>query len=218
MTLTRLILIRHAEVAANREFRYVGRQDDPLTEVGQEQAQQLAQALAVAPIDAIYSSPARRAMQTASPIAHAHQQEVQGESGLRECDFGRWEGLNRTDALALAPDEADAFAAWENDLTLAPPGGESFTAMSERVCRRVAALRQDHHGQTIVLVTHVGPLKAALCEAFGAPLTSMFHFFLDPASISLVTWRETRPVVHLLNGHAHLGEDLSRWLTDARHW
>jgi 2,3-bisphosphoglycerate-dependent phosphoglycerate mutase len=107
MTLTGLILLRHAEVAANRAFRYVGRQDDPLTEVGQEQAQQLAQALAAAPIDAIYSSPAQRALQTAAPIALAHHQEAQGEADLRDCDVGCWEGLSRADALALAPNEVD---------------------------------------------------------------------------------------------------------------
>lgn len=140
MTLTRLILIRHAEIDANREFRYIGKRDDSLSEEGQEQAKQLAQALAVMPVEAIYSSLAQRALQTAAPLALSHQQEVRMEDDLRECDFGLREGLNRADLLARAPHKAQYFSTWERDLTMAPPGGESYTAMSERVRRRVGSL------------------------------------------------------------------------------
>jgi len=218
MTLTRLILIRHAEIDANREFRYIGKREDPLSEEGQEQAKQLAQALAVMPVEAIYSSPAQRALQTAAPLALSHQQEVRMEDDLRECDFGLWEGLNRADLLARAPHEAQYFSTWERDLTMAPPGGESYTAMSERVRRRVGSLLLVHHGQTIVLVSHVGPVKALLCMALGAPLTAMFHFFIDPATITVVDWREAYAIVRLVNSHAHLGWNQARWLTDTRHW
>jgi len=69
-----------------------------------------------------------------------------------------------------------------------------------------------------VLVSHVGPVKALLCRALGAPLTSMFHFFLDPATINVIDWRDEQPLVRLVNSHAHLGWDQARWLTDARHW
>jgi broad specificity phosphatase PhoE len=218
MTLTRLILIRHAEIIANREFRYIGRRNDPLSEEGQEQAKRVAQALAVLPVEAIYSSPAQRAMQTASSIALYHHQEVRAQDDLRECDFGLWEGLNRTDLLARAPHEADYFFAWEHDLTMVPPGGESYTAMSERVWAQVSSLLQVHDGQTLVLVSHVGPLKALLCRALSAPLTVMFHFFIDPATISVVDWQDARPLVRLVNSHAYLGWEKARWLPDARHW
>jgi broad specificity phosphatase PhoE len=218
MTLTRLILIRHAEIDANREFRSIGKRDDPLSEEGQEQAKQLAQALAGIPVEAIYSSPAQRALQTAAPLALSQHQEVRMEDDLRECDFGLWEGLNRADLLARATHEAHYFSAWERDLTMAPPDGESYTAMSERVRRRVGSLLQVHHGQTIVLVSHVGPVKALLCMALDAPLTAMFHLFIDPATINVVDWREANSIVRLVNSHAHLGWNQARWLTDTPHW
>ncbi len=101
---------------------------------------------------------------------------------------------------------------------MAPPDGESYTAMSERVRRRVGSLLQMHHGQTIVLVSHVGPVKALLCMALGASLTAMFHFFIDPATINVVDWREAYSIVRLVNCYAHLGWNQARWLTDTRHW
>ena len=216
--MTRLILARHGETVANREFRYIGRRDDPLSEKGQEQARQLAQALAMLPVGAIYSSPAQRASQTAAPIAAFHHLEVRVESDLRECDFGLWEGLSRADILAQGLSAAEHLARWERDPATAPPGGESFAAMSDRVCTLVFSLIQLHHEQTIVLVSHVGPVKALLCMALRAPLISMFHFLLDPATISVVDWQQAHPMVRLLNSHAHLGWDQARWLTDARRW
>jgi ribonuclease H / adenosylcobalamin/alpha-ribazole phosphatase len=216
--MTRLILVRHAETAANREFRYIGRRDDPLSEKGQEQARQLAQALAMLPVVAIYSSPAQRAYQTASSIAACHKQEVQVENDLRECDFGLWEGLSRADIHAQGSSAAEHLARCERDPTIAPPDGESVAAMSERVCTLVPTLIQVHHEQTILLVSHVGPVKALLCMALRAPLTSMFHFFVDPATISIVDWQDAHPMVRLLNSYAHQGWDQARWLTDARRW
>jgi len=147
MTTTRLILVRHGETLANREFRYIGKRDDPLSEKGQEQAVQLAQALTILPVQAIYSSPAQRAFQTATAIAAARQQEVRIEDDLRECEFVRWEGFTHAEILARDPKEAASFAAWERDLTMTPPGGESYTAMSERVWKPVSRCCENMRGK-----------------------------------------------------------------------
>ncbi len=93
MSSTRLILVRHGQTEANREFRYIGVRDDALTEHGQAQARELAEALSMLPIAAIYSSPRQRAYHTASPIAARHGLTVKVMDALCEGDFGTWEGL-----------------------------------------------------------------------------------------------------------------------------
>src|SRR5581483_1702298 len=95
---------------------------------------------------------------------------------------------------------------------VAPPDGESFEAVRTRVSALVERLAARHPDQTLVLVSHVGPIKVLLCTALGAPLTSMYHIFLDPATISVVDWRQTRSTVRLLTSHAHLGWEEARWL------
>lgn len=210
--MTRLILVRHGETLANREFRFIGRRDDPLSEKGQVQAGQLAEALAVLPIAAVYSSPLQRAYQTALPIAARHNLQVQSAEHLREGDFGLWEGATRAEVIARGVQEAEQLSAWEHNPTIAPPDGESLVAMCDRVCTCVKSLVQAHPNQGIVLVSHVGPVKALLCTALGAPLTASFRLFLDPATISVVDWRETHSTVRLVNSHAHLGWDQARWM------
>ena len=213
---TRLILVRHGETLANREFRYIGARDDALSERGVEQAQQLGRALETFPLAAVYSSPLQRTYQTALPIAAPHQLSVHRLDALVEGHFGIWEGLSRDEVLARSAEDCELLLAWEQDATIAPPEGESLAQVRERVSLAVDRLAEQHAGQTIALVSHVGPIKVLLCQALGAPLSSMRHIFLDPATISVVDWRE-HPVVRLINSHAHLGWTQARWLQhDAR--
>ncbi len=118
MSTTRLILVRHGETRANREFRYIGARDDALTEHGQAQVEKLAEALSTLPVAAIYSSPLQRAYRTALPIAARHGLTVQVVDDLRESNFGAWEGLSRAEVLAR---DADHLLAWERDSSIALP-------------------------------------------------------------------------------------------------
>ena len=212
MPVTRFILVRHGETIANREFRYIGASDNALTEHGQVQAVQLAGALSILPVAAVYSSPRQRAYQTALPIASRHGLTVQILEDLREVDFGLWEGLSRGEVIARSVQDAEYLLAWERETALAPPGGESLDAMHRRVSAVVEKLVQAHPDQTIVLVSHVGPIKAVLCAALGVPVSAAFRIFLDPATISVVDWRQPYPVVRLLNSHSHLGWQQARWM------
>lgn len=211
MTTTRIFLVRHGETLANREFRYVGARNDALSERGEEQAKLLGEALATFPIAAVYSSPLQRAYHSALPIAASHGLEVQIQDALIEGNFGTWEGLSRAEVLDRSPLDNQLLRAWEADPTMSPPEGESFAALQIRVCALVEHLAVAHPGQSIVLVSHVGPIKTLLCTALGAPLTSIFNIFLDPATISLIDWRESRHTVRLVNSHAHLGWEQARW-------
>jgi broad specificity phosphatase PhoE len=210
---TRLILVRHGETVANRSFRYIGSSDEPLSEHGVTQAQQLAGALSILPIKAVYSSPLQRAYRTAMPIAARLGLEAQQLDALRECSFGAWEGLTRAEVLERSAHDAQQLQVWERDATIAPPGGESFAEMQQRACTATEQLARTHAGQTIALVSHVGPIKVLLCTAIGAPLSSAFRIFLDPATISVVDWRDRdHAVVRLVNSHAHLGWSSARWM------
>jgi broad specificity phosphatase PhoE len=213
LPITRLYLIRHGETLANREYRYIGTRDDPLSEHGQTQALQLAEALSELPIAAVYSSPLQRTYHTALPIAARHGLKVQSVDDLRECNFGTWEGLSRAEVLERSPEDNQRLREWEQNTSVAPPGGESFEALQRRVCAAVERLAQAHPDQAIVLVSHVGPIKVLLSAALGAPLTSAFRIFLDPATISVVDWRDAAyATVRLVNSHAHLGWQEARWM------
>lgn len=213
MPTTRLILVRHGETIANRSFRYIGVSDEPLSEHGLAQARQLAEALSILPVNAVYSSPLQRAYRTAIPIAERLELEAQQLDALSECSFGAWEGLTRAQVLASSEEHARHLQAWERDATIAPPGGESFAEMQRRIVMAVEQLAPGHADQAIALVSHVGPIKVLLCTAMGAPLSSAFRIFLDPATISVIDWRDSdHAVVRLVNSHAHLGWSSARWM------
>jgi broad specificity phosphatase PhoE len=209
----RLFLVRHGETVSNQEMRYLGRRDEPLAESGLLQAGQLAEALGPLPIRAVYSSPLRRAADTGQRIALALELGLRLEPRLREQCFGEWEGLTRPEVLA--GDGREALLRWEADLGLAPPGGESLTAVQERALALVGDLAREHTGDWIVLVSHVGPIKALLCAALGVPLAAARRMFLDPGTLSVVDWGE-RPVVRLFNAHGHLGWEAARWMGSGR--
>jgi broad specificity phosphatase PhoE len=210
---TRLFLVRHGETIANREYRYIGTRDDPLSTLGQTQAIQLAEALAVFSIVAVYSSPLLRTYDTALPIAERHELEVQRVKDLRECDFGMWEGLSRAEVLERSPEDKQRLLEWERNTSIAPPEGESFEALQQRVRAAVEHLAQSHTGQAIVLVSHVGPIKVLLSSALGAPISTAFRIFLDPATICVIDWQDaTHAIVRLVNSHAHLGWQKARWM------
>jgi broad specificity phosphatase PhoE len=214
LPITRLYLIRHGETLANREYRYIGTRDDPLSALGETQALLLAEALSGLPIAAIYSSPLQRTYQTALPVAARHSLKAQRVDDLRECDFGTWEGLSRAEVLERSPEDSQRLREWEQNTSIAPPGGESFEALQQRVVTTVERLAHAHPDQAIVLVSHVGPIKVLLGAALGAPLSSAFRIFLDPATISVVDWRDaTYATIRLVNSHAHLGWQEARWMT-----
>ncbi len=208
----RLVLVRHGEVAANRELRYLGSRDDPLTELGHEQAERIATALAILPVAAVYASPRRRTVETARPIAGAHGLALEVRAALRETSYGAWEGATRAELLAAGGETAALLHAWEQDPTAAPPEGESIAETDARVAVEVERLRDLHAQQVIVLVSHVGPIKCIVRRALGVP-AGAGQLFLDPATISVVDWGPSAAVLRLFNAHGHLGWERARWIS-----
>lgn len=205
----RLFLARHGETPGNREMRYLGSVDEPLSPAGLEQVERLAAALGPLPLAAVYASPLRRTADTGRRIAAALRLDLRFEERLREQRFGDWEGLTRAEVLET--EGREQLLRWEADLALSPPGGESLASVQARVIALVEELRREHAGAWVALVSHVGPIKALLCAALGAPLGTARHLFLDPGTLTVIDWEE-RPVVRLFNAHGHLGWEEARWM------
>ncbi len=201
-TPVRFLLLRHGQTELSGERRYSGRGDVPLTTVGEQQAKAAGERLARMDFTAIVSSPLGRARQTAAAVSAASDVPVTVHDGLVETDFGEWERLTFAEAAARDP---ELHRRWLGDPTVAPPGGESF----DTVLTRVRATRDDlvaaHAGETIVVVSHVTPIKSLLRMGLDAGPSLLFRLHLDLASLSIVEWYpDGNATVRLANDTSHL--------------
>ncbi len=197
------VLLRHGQTPLSAERRFAGRGDIPLTETGELQAKAVAQRLAArGGIEAIVTSPLQRARRTAAAVAAATGAPVEVDDGWAETDFGQWEGLSYAEAMERWPDE---MAAWLGDTSLAPPGGESFAATSDRVLAALDRLLAGRQPGTVVVVSHVTPMKTVLRHALLAPPAALRRIHLDVACLCEIDWYADGPaVVRTFNDTAHL--------------
>ncbi|WP_344918290.1 histidine phosphatase family protein [Streptosporangium oxazolinicum] len=201
---TSLYLLRHGETPLSVERRFSGLGDPELTPNGIAQAEAAAVKLAGKPygIQVIVSSPLRRARATAEIIAARAGLEVLVEEGLRETDFGDWEGHTFTEIQRRWPDE---LAAWLADPSAAPPGGESFGMAARRVQATGDLLVERYEGKTVLAVSHVTPIKMLLRFALLAPLDALYRMHLDLSALSLIEYYADGPaVVKAFNDTSHL--------------
>ena len=201
---TRLLLVRHGATERTAQKRYSGRGDVPLSERGRAQAAATAARIAqLAPtVAAVVTSPLSRCVATAEAIAAAVGAPVVRDPDLIECDFGEWEGRTFAEVRERWPEE---HAAWLASTSVAPPGGEAFTAVAARARQAVARVVRRYPQQTVVLVSHVSPIKMILRDALGASDTLLHRLYLDPAGISIVdTWPDGGVAVRSVNETAHL--------------
>jgi ribonuclease H / adenosylcobalamin/alpha-ribazole phosphatase len=206
---TTTLLLRHGETPLSAERRFAGRGDIPLTGRGMQQAAAAAAGLAArGGVDAVISSPLRRARSTAQAVAEATGVPLDIDDDLAETDFGEWEGMSFSEAGARWPAE---MAAWLADAEAAPPGGENFAAVTWRVLAALDRVLAGHREQTVVVVSHVTPIKVLICRALLAPPAALFRMHLDVASLSEVSWfADGAAVLRSLNDVAHLAGDRRR--------
>lgn len=208
-TPTRLVLLRHGQTDLSIERRYSGRGDIALNEHGREQARAAARRLAAmtelaeAGEDAvIVASPLARTTQTAQAVADALGARVRTHPGLVETDFGEWERLTFAEASERDP---DVHAKWMSDTSVAPPGGESFEAVHRRVRQALDELCAEFAGRTILVVSHVTPIKSVLRVGLDTGPSLLFRLHLDPASLSIVDfYPDGNASVRLVNDISHL--------------
>jgi ribonuclease H / adenosylcobalamin/alpha-ribazole phosphatase len=200
---TRLLLLRHGQTELSVQRRYSGRGNPALTELGRRQAEAAAQYLAQrGGIAAVISSPLQRAHDTAAMAAKALGLAVIADDDLIETDFGAWEGLTFTEAADRDP---ELHRRWLRDTSIEPPDGESFDDVMARVCRARERIIDRYHGATVLVVSHVTPIKTLLRLALDAGPGILYRLHLDLASLSIAEfYSDGASSVRLVNQTGYL--------------
>ena len=200
---TRLILLRHGVTEYSVQLRFAGRSDLDLTEHGVEQARLAADRIAeLGELAAIYSSPLLRTRHTAQLTADRIGLPVTVLDGLVETDYGRWDGYTLAEIRQKWPDE---LSRWLADPAAAPSDGEPFTDVVRRVRRARDRILREQAGKTVLLVTHVSPIKALMLLALDAPLSAVQRMYLSAASISVIDYYADGAIsLRCYNETAHL--------------
>jgi probable phosphoglycerate mutase len=182
------LLLRHGTTnhTLDKRFSGYGGEDPPLSPEGAREARAVADRLVRdGGVDALVSSPMRRAKETAEVVGSALGLDVRVVDGLRECAFGAWEGRTFAEVKQGWPAE---LVAWLGDPGVAPPGGESFDDVRRRVQLARDQLLARYPGRTVLVVTHVTPIKLLVREALDAPMPVLYRMELTPASLSEIHW------------------------------
>lgn len=202
---TSMLLLRHGQTPLSVEKRFSGVGDRPLTEVGLAQAGAAARRLRGCGAVAVVASPLRRAVQTADLVAAEVGVAVTVDEGLRETDFGDWEGYTFAEVQQRWPDQ---LSAWLASPDVAPPAGESFADTARRVRQARDRVLAAYGGRTVVVVSHVTPIKTLVRLALEAPPGTLYRMHLDLVSISEIDWYADGPaVVRRLNDTCHAPPD-----------
>jgi probable phosphoglycerate mutase len=202
---TTTLLLRHGETihTAHKRFSGWGGDDPGLSDAGREQARLTGAALLTGePIAAVISSPMLRTKETADIVADQLEVEVVIERDLRECAFGEWDGLTFSEAQERFPEQVSQ---WMASTSVRPPGGESFDEVTTRVTSARDRIVERYAGSTVLVVTHVTPVKTLVRLALEAPAQALFRMEVSSASLSTVLWfGDGHASVRTFNETAHL--------------
>ncbi|WP_341927192.1 bifunctional RNase H/acid phosphatase [Nocardioides psychrotolerans] len=187
---TTLILVRHGVTAHTVEKRFSGglaSANPPLSEEGRDQVRATAEWLApiAEKVAVVIASPVRRTRESAEIVAEVLGKGLVEEPGFAEMEFGIWDGMTFSEVAKAHPEMLDA---WLGSLDAAPEGGESFRIVEQRVLAGLQRVLADHAGKTVVVVSHVTPIKTLVSHAVNAPLDAVFRMELTPASVTVVSF------------------------------
>lgn len=201
----RVILVRHGETDWNQEGRVQGSGSDrELTETGKQQAESIGLKLRQERIQAIYSSPLRRALDTAQVIARHHQVEVQIEPSLNEIYAGELEGIP---IKKLGSYLSELVAREQGDESVSKLyGGERLAAVQQRAWSIIQRLADKHSDGAIVVVSHYFVILSIICSVLNMPPSEMGRLKLDVGSISTIVFSERGIRLALFNDSCHLAE------------
>ncbi|MCX6398914.1 MAG: bifunctional RNase H/acid phosphatase [Propionibacteriales bacterium] len=189
---TTIVLVRHGVTPHTTGRRFsggLGGDNPSLSEEGRAQIAEAADWLTELRehVTAVVCSPVRRTRESAEIIAATLGLPIEEEPGFAEMEFGEWDGMSFTE---VAEKDKAALDAWFADMATAPPGGESFLTVQARVLDALGRLLEKHAGGTVVLVSHVTPIKTLVAHAVDAPLESLFRMELSPAAVSVLSFYE----------------------------
>lgn len=216
--ITRVYMVRHGATELSAEDRFAGAVDVELSKEGMHQAGRLAQRLADDPIAAVYCSPLKRTVQTASILAKPHDLALKVDDGLREIHHGHWEGMRRSDVESQFPEE---YVAWEEDpFTFAPQGGEAGVNVIARALPVIRKIVLEHRGQNVIVVSHKATQRLLISSLLGFDARG-YRDRLDqsPACLNILDFRDpVRARLMLFNDVSHYVDQpqrsrrrLSKW-------
>jgi probable phosphoglycerate mutase len=215
---TRLFLVRHGATSHSAEDRFAGSTDIDLSTEGREQVRRLGQRLADDRVRAVYSSPLRRTVDTATILGAPHGLEPVTRDGLREISHGRWEGLCRADVEERFPEE---YAAWEEDpFTFAPEGGESGLNVMARALPVIREIVVAHEGQNVIVVSHKATLRLIISSLLGFDARG-YRDRLDqsPACLNAIDFKDpVRARLMLFNDVSHYADHPGRPRSHLSKW
>ena len=203
----RLIVVRHGETDWNAEGRIQGHTDIPLSGRGEAQARRLTARLAHEPISIAYASDLQRAWRTAELALEGRDISVVRDPAWRELRFGEWEGLTSAETVVRDPEIAGRRR--RHPATVAPPGGEHLGDLRARIAPAISMIAARHPGQTVLVATHGGVVRALGCHLLGMDLDLAWRLGVSNTGVAVVDIWPDGPVVEKWNDTAHLdGIDL----------
>ena len=215
---TRIFLVRHGATTLSAEDRFAGSTDVELSDAGRSQAEALSRRLAKETLAAVYCSPMRRTVETASILARPHRLAPKPDEGLMEIAHGRWEGKRRSEVEA---EFAEEYAAWEADpFTFAPQGGESGLHVLARALPVIRDIVVRHAGQSVGVVSHKATIRLVICGLLGFdPRGYRDRLDQDPCCLNILDFRgPARARLMLFNDVSHYAahpaqpdRQLSKW-------
>jgi broad specificity phosphatase PhoE len=196
-------LVRHGETSWNQQRRIQGGSTETLlSEIGKKQVKNLGLALKAEPVTAIYSSPLKRALDTANAISRHHKLKVQIEPELRELEVGDFEGIS---VETLTTDFSHFLVHWrEGQGSEQLPGGESLVDLQGRswgIVQRIVALQ---HEGTVVIVSHYFAIVTIICAALGLPPNGIRRFRVNVGSMTVLDFKNGLPRLISLGDACHL--------------
>lgn len=195
-------MVRHGQTEWNRVERFRGRADLSLNDMGVKQAEAAAISLKNWQVAAIYSSPMKRALQTAEPIARNFHLTVQPLEGLIDIDFGVFQGLSAEEAREK---DSKLLTMWVEQPHLAQfPNGENLDIVRQRVVTGVNELAAKHKDQTVILVSHTVVCRVLMCAMLGLDNSHFWQVKQDVNAINMFEIRDGAPLVTLVNDTCHL--------------
>ena len=200
--MTSVYLVRHGQTAWNKEEIFRGRTDVPLDETGLKQAELAAEYFKGMEIEAIYSSPLSRALQTGQKIAQFHNLEVQPLPGIVDMSFGKWEGRQHQEILER---DSKTYRQWVEEPHLVRlPGGEGLDDVRVRAMAALEEVIRSNPEKTLVLVSHRVICKVLICAILNLDNSHFWQITQDTTAINLIQYRKGKYILSLMNETCHL--------------
>jgi alpha-ribazole phosphatase len=197
----RLLLVRHGRTNLQKEDRYWGSTDIPLSDVGIKQAEQVRDRLAGEKITHVYSSTLGRSKDTAKIITAPHKKDITACPEICEFNFGYAEGLTYEEIKKLHPSLAEELAKMGE---ISFPGGESLEKFYNRTQAFIKRLEQHKQADVIAVVAHAGSLRMLICHLLGLEQKMWYRMRIDYASLSIVEMYSHISIIDFLNDTHHL--------------